>query len=270
MLKKGSWPQCVMAGLLLGLTPIVHADGADAVLACMRANVPQALQVQDIELSFTDQGKQAQTLRGRIAATSATTAAGERLLRWTLQIRAPASYAGASYLIRESADDSEPGMYVYMPAVRRVRHVTGNFADGGLLGIDFSYRDFKQLQNAFSGEVLTLQGTQRIEQRDTHRLSFSPRAGDDAPYTRVQVWVDQKTCVPLKVQFARGEQVIKELDAPAASLRQAGTRWYAAEMQMRNLQTGTHSELKLGTVKTPDTLSDSVFDPQRFHLASGF
>ena len=49
-----------------------------------------------------------------------------------------------------STDDYlRDGMFVYLPAVKRVRRVTGTFADGALMGTNFSYFDFKQLQNTF-------------------------------------------------------------------------------------------------------------------------
>lgn len=254
--------------LLVLLIPTAHADDAAGVLACMRANVPQTLQVQDIELAAIDQDGSERVLQGRIAATSIAAPTGKRLLRSTLQIRSPSSYAGAAYLIRESSEDREPGMYVYMPAVRRVRHVTGSFADGGLLGIDFSYRDFKQLQSAFAGESATLQVTERIESREAQRLSFNPQSSPDSPYSRVQVWVDKQSCVPVKAQFEQNGKLIKELTVPAASLRQAGARWYASEILMRNLKQGTHSALRLGKVTTPVSISDTLFDTTRFYLAA--
>mgnify|MGYP001587007166 CR=1 FL=1 len=46
-----------------------------------------------------------------------------------------------------------------------MRRVTGEFADGALLGSAFNYQDFKQFQNAFDGLATTLEAAEVIEQQ---------------------------------------------------------------------------------------------------------
>src|SRR3546814_18541356 len=66
-----------------------------------------------------------------------------------MRISAPGDLAGASYLLRERDNGDE--MYVYIPALSKVRRVSGAAVDGSLWGTDLSFADVKQLGNAFGG-----------------------------------------------------------------------------------------------------------------------
>ena len=79
--------------------------------------------------------------------------------------------------------------------------VWAEFADGALLGTDFSYNDFKQLQNAFGGFSAAQLDPETVAQRPAWVLSFKPVPDVKSAYTEVRTWVDQKTCVPLKTDF---------------------------------------------------------------------
>ena len=108
--------------LTLGLCVGAHAsdDSARKVLDCMRSNVPSSLRVQDIELSNTDRSGDERSLKGRLFAVRETDASGASRIRAMLRVNAPDNLAGSAFLVRESAT-ADPGMFVYLPSVRRVR-----------------------------------------------------------------------------------------------------------------------------------------------------
>ncbi len=144
----------LLAGLMLGaLSPVAYAaqteESADAVLECMRANVPTSVRVQQIELEATDRAGETRIVGGRLYARLEPQEDGGRRVRATLRVDTPDYLAGAAYLVREFEAERSDGMYVFLPSVKRVRRVSAEFADGALLGTNFSYYDFKQIQNAF-------------------------------------------------------------------------------------------------------------------------
>ncbi|HVT35504.1 MAG TPA: outer membrane lipoprotein-sorting protein, partial [Nevskiaceae bacterium] len=169
--------------LMLALCSVAaRADeGADQMLKCMHANVPPTLRVQQIELTVTGREGDDRKLTGRLYA--APDAQGR--LQAMLKIDAPADLAGAAYLVHESDDYLKDGMYVYLSSVKRVRRVSGTFADGALLGTHFSYNDFRQLQTAFAGTPATLEaGEDNLDGRPARILDFTP--GADSRYSRVR------------------------------------------------------------------------------------
>jgi len=246
-------------GLALSLP--VQAKDAREVFDCMKANIPQTLRIQDVQLDATDRTGGVRSLRGKVYAKRE-----EGLIRVMLRVSEPSNVSGAAYLVRETGQ-REDDMYVFLPAVNRVRHVTGNFANGSLLGTDFSYVEVKLIQNAFTGAAGTLEAAEKIEGHAVDVVSLKPSAGDKAPYSKVKIWVDQKTCVALKAEFLNGETVTKRLTAPGSSLKQSsGKHWYASEMEMRDLKESTYTTLRVTGVTSDMNLGNKPFDPNAFYI----
>lgn len=250
--------------LMLGFCGYAYADEAQKVLDCMHANVPATLRVQDIELTTTDRADGARMLRGRLYALREQKD-GVNHVSAMLRVYAPDNLAGSAFLMREATKLSNQGMYVYLPSVRRVRRVTGDFADGALLGTDFSYQDFKQLQNGFQNLNTMLEAPELIEQRPVYVLSSTPLPGSPSSYSRIRTWVDQKTCVPLKADFYQNQALRKQLVIPAAALKQSNNYWYPSEVSIRDVKAGTGSQLRVLGVESGSRISRGTFDPGLFY-----
>ena len=253
--------------MLLALAACTQAQAGDdtqKVLACMRANIPSAAQVEDIQLSSSDNAGATRTLSGKIYAQRKDTPGGGEL-QVTLRIKGPAPYAGAAYLIREPGAGKQNSMLVYLPSVSRVRRITGSFVDGSLMGTNFSYQDFRQLATAFAGSSATLEAPSVVEQRPVYVVSFKPAADSRSSITNVRAWVDQKTCVPLKASFYAGNTLSKTLTASPDALRQSGKYWYLSEMQMSDLRSGTETVLRVSHVGEGGNLNHHYFEPGSFY-----
>ena len=253
--------------LVLGLCSLAHADDAQKVLDCMRSNLPSSLRVQNVELTTTGQSAGTRVLRGKLYGLRENNkGGGASHVRAMLRVQDPANLAGSAFLLREAAKLSDQGMYVYLPSVRRVRRITGEFADGALLGSAFSYQDFKQLQNAFDGLSTTQEAPQVLEQRPVYVLSSTPVAGASSAYGRIRSWVDQQTCMPLKVEFYQNKSLRKQLTIPAAALKQSNNYWYASEVSIHDFKDGSSSQLRVLGVDGGGKLSKNYFDPGLFYL----
>lgn len=244
------------------------AKNAAEVLACVRANVPPALRIQDLELTTTDQGGTAHTLKGRLFVITEKGAAGPGEARAMLRVEDPPQLAGAAYLVRETDDYLRDGMFVYLPSVKRVRRVTGTFADGSLLGTTFSYYDFKQIQNAFGDLDATLEAPVTIADRAAQVLVFKPRAGTETRYSRVRAWIDQTSCLPLKVDFYEGETLRKQLTTTPGALRQSGGYWHVSESEIVDLKDKSRTRLRILKVNNTKELAGRYFDPNTFYLGN--
>ncbi|MES2884021.1 MAG: outer membrane lipoprotein-sorting protein [Pseudomonadota bacterium] len=249
--------------LVLGFCSFAQADDAQKVLECMRGNVPSALRVQDVELTSTDRAEATRTLRGKVYALREGVADQSRL-RIMLRVKAPENLAGSAFLMREATNVSDQGMYVFLPSVRRVRRITGEFADGALLGSDFSYQDFRHLQNGFEDLSSTLEAPEQIDGRPVHVLSSLSQRKPSA-YGRIRSWVDQKTCVPLKVEFYQNKTLLKQLTVPVAALNQSGAYWYPAEATIVDIRQGTRSTLRVLGVESGGKIKKGTFDPSLFY-----
>lgn len=254
----------IVAAIWACLPNLVQAADAEleGVLSCMRANIPKTVQIKDVELIATDRTGGKRTLRGRFYGTRE-----DERLRATVKIVAPADLSGAAYLLRERPSGGDE-MYVYVPALNKVRRVVGAAADGSLWGTDISYGDIKQLNNAFSGGNTKLEPAAVLDGRAVHVLAATPTADQPSRFSLMRSWVDKKTCMVLKAEFIEGKTVRKRLLVDPKSLKQSGAHWYAGEAVMNDLQQGTRTELKVLGVSVGGELSDRYFNPAMFHVGS--
>jgi len=249
-----------LAWLMLAPGVAAAADVAK-ITECMRANVPQTVRIQTVEVAARDRTGGERLLKGRMFGTREN----DRV-RVMLRIEAPPDLSGAAYLVREA--DPADEMYMYLPSVNKVRRITGGAMDGKLWGTDLSYNDLKQIQNAFSAGTTVAEADGQIEGRPVHVLRFTPRAQEPSRYATVRAHVDQKTCVALRVEFFEGGSVRKEATVPAKSLKQSGKLWYASEALMRDLKDGTQTTVRVLGVTSGDKLSSRYFNPTQFYLGN--
>ncbi|MGH8482185.1 MAG: outer membrane lipoprotein-sorting protein, partial [Nevskiaceae bacterium] len=187
--------------------------------------------------------------------------------RVMMRIETPQDLAGAAYLVRETEKGDET--YLYLPAVQKVRRISGGQMDGQLWGTDLSYNDIKQLQNAFSGAEAALENTvEPYEGRAVQAVSFTPRTEDGSRYRSVRTLVDRKTCVALRVEFFEPAGMRKVLTVAPADLRQSGPHWYAGRAQMSDLRNATHTRVVVTGVTSGDKLAGRYFSPQSFYLGN--
>lgn len=251
-----------MVLLALLAAPAWADDAARKVMECMRANVPAQLGIGMLELTLYDRVGGSRQLVGRMY----TRKEAGGLMTASLRIDGPKEFKGAAYLVRETDDYLRDGMFIYLPAVKRVRRVTGTFADASLMGTNFSYFDFKQLQNAFGDLSPVLEPAEPVHGRPAHVLSFKALPGAETRYTAVKAWIDQQACVAVRAEFYEGKRLVKELSSLAGSLKQAGPTWYVSEIEMRDPAAGTRTVLRIGKLDSQQALPSRYFEPTAFFM----
>lgn len=226
----------------------------------MRGNIPQSLQIQDIELIAIDREARQRQLRGRLFLSRE-----KQRLRAMLRLDAPADLAGSAYLLRER-DDGADEMYVYIPALNRVRRVSNDASNGRLWGTDIAYTDLRQIGSAVSLSGTRLAGTELLAGRQTHRLSIELAQSDASVFTALQIWVDAQSCIATRVDFVNGKTTQKRLSVDPQRLQREGPYWYASELTIADLGAGTQTRLKVLGIQLDTGLADRIFSPTSFHL----
>lgn len=234
----------------------------DEITRCMRANIPETVRIQQVEITSWDRGNGERRMKGKLYGTREKERA-----RVMMRIEAPADLAGAAFLVRETEKSDET--FLYLPAVQKVRRIMGGQMDGQLWGTDVSYNDLKQLQNAFAGSEVRLEAAPGpYEGRPVHALAFTPRPEDGSRYTNVRTLVDRQTCVALKVEFVEPSGVRKVLTVAPADLKQSKDHWYAAKAEIADLKNGTRTRVVVTGVSSGDKLAGRYFSPQSFYLGN--
>jgi hypothetical protein len=239
--------------------PSVVGSQAEPIVQCMRANIPPSVQVREVELAARDRAGGERILRGRLYITNENAR-----FRAMLKIGSPPDLAGAAYLVREGQSSDE--IYVFVPALNKVRRVTGGNMDGPLWGTDLSYSDLKQVQNAFGDSTAKLEGRGELDKQPVHVMTFAPLPGQGSRYALIRAWVDPKTCIALKSEFMEGNSVRKRLTGQPKDLKQTGSHWYLSEILVADLKEGTQTRLKVTGVDAAKDIADRYFSPGAFHF----
>jgi len=241
---------------------------AQKVLECMRGNVPAAVLVQDFELISTDHRGENTTLSGKLYAQREVREGKDSFTHAMLRVEQPDHLKGAAYLVRQTDDYLRDGMYVYLPSVRRVRRVTGTFADGSLLGTSFSYYDFKQLANAFGDLNAKAEARESIGTRPVHVLSFSTMTGAETLYNGARAWIDTESCLPLKVEFLENGKPRKRLTAKPDAIRPNGKHWYLSQSEVVDLKDNSRTILRVTNLTSGQKLPTRYFNPNTFYVGN--
>lgn len=261
----------MLAGIVLAAAPLLAqaqapaaapvAASAAPIVQCMRANIPPSVQVKEVELVSRDRTGGERQLRGRLYATN-----DKDRVKAMLKIGSPPDLAGAAYLMREGAKADE--IYVFVPALNKVRRVTGGNMDGPLWGTDLSYNDLKQVQNAFQDQQAKLEGKAVLDGTPVQILQFTPQADQASRYTSIRAWVEPKSCMALKAEFYEGQAVRKRFSGSAKDLKQSGPHWYLADMLVADLKEGTQTRIKVTGVAAGKELADRLFNPATFYVGN--
>lgn len=258
-MKATSWLGALVLLAMAGAAPA--DDATQKLLDCMRANIPPSLQIKEVELNSTDRSGAERQLKGKVYASRA-----DGLIRVLLRVSRPRDLDGAAYLMREGGAGRSDEIFLYLPAIQRVRKISGASSDGALLGTDFSYNDMKQLQAAFGDTRPALEKPTMLGDRPVEVLSLLPPAGSASRYSRVLAYVDRQSCTALKAEFFEGKTLRKELSASADSLKRADGYWYLSELLMRDVKENTRTRLKVtGVSGSADELPSRLFDPTSFY-----
>ncbi len=248
----------LMLVLCLGPALAEEPTSATAVTDCAARNAPESTIGHYARFNTTDGSGGSRELLTRLYAMRE-----DEALNLNLRIVEPLNLAGTTYLIREKPDQDD--MRVYIPALRKVRRVTGNMAATDLWGTSFSYLDIKLLFGAFIDGERELGPDETISGRPTVKLLIRPSDTEGAPFERLAAVIDKETCVILAIDFLDVEsQPVKRLTASLDSIQSFDERMLATRYRMDDLLSGVTTDVELSKLEFDEDLGRAVFNTRGF------
>jgi len=195
---------------------------------------------------------------GYVKSQLIETSSDERngLRRAHMRFLEPADVRGTEFLTlaQKAGDDLQ---YIHLPALRRTRRIAGSAKNSRFMGTDFTYADL-EFRDARNSHLKRLEdGT--AGGRKAFVIQAVAKSEDD-PYGRTVLWIDQTLYIALKIEFYdHGGELLKVLEVTKLKKRSTG-KIYAASMRMKNLQRGSHTDLKVEDVREAEKLPERLFD----------
>jgi hypothetical protein len=228
----------------------------EEVTECVTNNKPETSSVQLVEFTAVDRIGGERTSRAKIKAKRFE---ADQLSRLKLNFTKPLELRGSAFLAIER-DEGSPDMFLCTPDLRKVKRVTGQGGGGKIFGTDFTYEDFVRWQGLNQpGASRRLPDAVQAGQ-PVWVLETTPAAEAESSYERVVFFIDQATCVALRVEsYEKGDDPRKVLEADPEQLLEEGGVWFASELLMRDLRDATHTRVSVEDVEVDRDLKDSEF-----------
>jgi hypothetical protein len=172
----------------------------------------------------------------------------------------PAEVKGVSFLQWADPHASDD-QWLYLPAMKRVRKISGAARRESFVGTDFSYDDLAVISQItdWSNEdaTATAAPAEELDGVACQTIDFKP-TGKDLAYDRIRVWFRADDLVILKFEmFGTGDELEKVLTQ--TDIHMVGSIPTAQAMTMKNVRTGSYTEARFTTVKYDSGLADDEF-----------
>ena len=190
---------------------------------------------------------------------------GKRVLLLTLQ--EPAALRGVSFLFIQK-DVGELAIWVYSPAVRRTREISGaDFAQAyeAFLGTDFTISDV--------GLIVLPKTCQLVEKKEfsgipAYRIEEKVAAPNTA-YSRIMSWIAADTFLPLQRNiYDMSGTLLKTLTFK--KILNINRQSIPIQAEMKNLRRNTSSTIEVTNIITDANIPNDYFDPGQLSKAADF
>jgi outer membrane lipoprotein-sorting protein len=158
--------------------------------------------------------------------------------------------------------DRDDDQWLYLPALRKSRRISGADRGGAFLGTDFSYEDIKK-ETKIGIEDYRFRTLRReaLDGRDCFVLELvpvTPEVARELGYGRILLWVDPGLWLVRKAEYddPRGER-LKTVRVEEVS--EVDGIWTPHRMEATNHQTGHRTVIRFLDVEYENELPDDLF-----------
>lgn len=252
-------------------------------------SVPQAAPAQAQALSATEimqknrvvdkvpgsRSKQTMTLKNRQGqerrreSASVTRLQGNGLDNQRLtRFQAPADVSGTSILLVEHAA-AEDDMWIYLPALKKVRRLVASNKKDSFAGTDFSYGDV--IGYAVEAWKHQLVGEESAGSEPCYVIESTPATDgvrDSTGYSRRKSWISKARFTTVKFEAWDAEgQLLKR--AEFAQFKEvAKDRWIAMSLKATNLQSGHQTEIAFADYVVDESVAADRFTTRALEAAN--
>jgi len=252
------------AFLACALSAGAAPETADDIEQCIRDNAPKASSVQTVVLRSTN----------RVGDTTESGAKlhwkmfDDGLSRVLLRFSRPLDMRGAGVLLIEKKK-RRPDVFMYLPELNKTRRVSSSAASSSLFGTDFSYEDFERIVGMSADATKERGEDGEIEGRAVRVLIGRPDPEFGSAYERIVTFVDEQTCVPLRIEsYEPGDQLRKVFTVDAAEIRREGEVWVPYHQTIRDMRDETKTDVVVGKVEIDVEIHRKMFSARELEVGS--
>jgi outer membrane lipoprotein-sorting protein len=167
----------------------------------------------------------------------------------------PRDVAGTGYLSFSYDDDRDDDIWLYLPAMKRVRRITGSGKNDSFMGTDFTYEDMGSRN--LDKDEFSLRGEERVDGEACWVVEARAKDRRD-PYGRRLIRVRKDSYLIAAVDYYdRQDRLLKTLRV--SGIGQIDGIWTARKMEMINEQDKHSTIIEMTDIRFNLPLDDSLF-----------
>lgn len=180
-----------------------------------------------------------------------------RVTRFT----APADIKGTATLLIEHSEKDDD-IWIYLPALKKVRRLVASNKKDSFVGTDFSYGDV--IGHKVSDWKHTLRREETVDGQPCYVIESMPANNEvkaNSGYSKRVGWIRKDNFVTIRGEFYdEGGALLKKFSATdLQELDPALKRWQANRLEAQNVQTGHRTVIEFSNTKVNQSVSPDVF-----------
>lgn len=227
--------------------------------ACIRKNAPKTTIIESIKMrSEGEMYSDEEVLSAKVYWKHYPSGVSNILATF----EEPVDIYGSKVLFLEKKPVNE--IFLYMPALSKVRRITSDRISSSMYGMDFSYEDLQWMYNMLSTAVSEQRPDVVIKGESMHVFAVMPQEKKGSKYEVILSYFDKKSCVIRKVEFyEKVGELYKVLDVDPSAVKKVNGILMPHKFLMRDVKSYTETELTVLTAKVDTPIPDSFFDPAK-------
>ncbi|PSU32787.1 outer membrane lipoprotein-sorting protein [Photobacterium lutimaris] len=186
-----------------------------------------------------------------------------------LLIQQPLDVKGTAILLKSDAEkaSSEDDIWLYLPALKKVKRLSATNKRGRFVGSEFSYTDLEWLRvEDFSYQLLGAETWQGDTVYKIEALPASQEVIKKTGYSKKVLWVNPNYDMVVKaVYFDERERELKTMQVDEVSQLQG--YWTAVVQTIHNLQSGRTTKMVVNDIEYDTTIPAKHFKQQNLKRA---
>lgn len=171
----------------------------------------------------------------------------------------PADVKGTAFLVWEHKDQNND-LFIYLPALKKIRRIASDQKHQSFMGSDFSYSDMEDRDVEEADHKIIRE--ERMGDQDCWVIESIPKESSDSQYGRLVSWVRKQDFIPQKIEFYdKNKELIKLLDVKR--IGPVGDTVLPLHFLMEDVQKKHKTEFILDTIELNQDIPDSEFTQQR-------
>ncbi|MDQ1919276.1 outer membrane lipoprotein-sorting protein [Massilia pseudoviolaceinigra] len=180
----------------------------------------------------------------------------------------PQDIKGTAFLEVEHADGDDD-LWIYLPALQKVRRLVANNKKDSFMGSDFSYGEMLPPRvDAWRHTQIRSEAVEGQECVLIESVPASDKVREDSGYSKKLSWLRKDNALEAKVEYYDlAGKLLKVQHARQPKLVEPDKgRWLAQSREMVNVQTGHKTLISLDTIDTASSVTPQMFSTRALEV----